>query len=188
MRKDIARTLAIFAAITMMNNLNSKAAEITFEAHPYWKQLIVAQYEELSDGSAKNTMNASLSGFLAITDGTELTDAQLAVLPDSYEWQIAEVDLNDVQWNGTVPAEFTGGRFWQVTIAPDFHVAPAPDMESISRTFLYANDAVSADKSNSVAGLVVGLAVICCIIILAVAVFINRKSVVSFLKEFYCKN
>lgn len=144
MKHSFTRILAVLAAAGMTGSLGAAAEGITLAAQPYWTQRITGQYEELPDGGAKNTMTASLSGFLAITDGTELTDAEFAVLPDDYDWQIAEVDLTDVRWNGTVPPEIADGRCYQVTIAPDFHVAPAPDMDFISRTFLYANDAVSA--------------------------------------------
>lgn len=144
MKHSFTRILAVLAAAGMMGSLCAAAEGIALAAQPYWTQRITGQYEALPDGSAKNTMTAALSGFLAVTDGTELTDAQLAVLPDDYDWQIAEVDLTDVQWNGAVTPQIAGGRCYQVTIAPDFHVAPAPDMDFISRMFFYANDAVSA--------------------------------------------
>lgn len=88
---------------------------------------------------------------------------------------------------------FAGGKEYSLIVnnnetADDSQVIFVYGIADEHQEYLSSNNAVSADKSNSVAGLVVGLAVICCIIILAVAVFINRKSVVSFFKEFYCKN
>ena len=51
--------------------------------------------------------------------------------------------------------------------------------------YLSSEDAVSADKSNSTLGLISGLSMLIGIAVLMTIIFVNRKSVVDFLKEFY---
>lgn len=53
------------------------------------------------------------------------------------------------------------------------------------REYLSTENAILADKSNSIFGLIVGLAFICGLMVLISVTIFNRKTVVAFLKEFY---
>ena len=50
--------------------------------------------------------------------------------------------------------------------------------------YLLAEDAISGERSNSVFGLACGILILAAIIVLIILVINNRKSVVTFLKEF----
>ena len=51
--------------------------------------------------------------------------------------------------------------------------------------YLSSEDAISADKSNSIWGLIIGLSLLIGMVVLITVIFVNIKSVVAFLKEFY---
>ena len=51
--------------------------------------------------------------------------------------------------------------------------------------YLNSKDAIKADRINSVMGLIVGLMLLCGVIVLVALILYNKKSVWTFLKEFY---
>ena len=51
--------------------------------------------------------------------------------------------------------------------------------------YLNLKDAIEADRSNSIAGLIAGLMLLCGVIVLIAVILYNKKAVLTFLKDFY---
>jgi len=67
----------------------------------------------------------------------------------------------------------------------DVNVISVYGMADEYQDYLLLEDAISSDKSNSILGLIIGLAMLGGITVLVVLILLNRKSVLAFLKEFY---